>query len=58
MKLLILAGAKDNFKNKDGYIPLDFARYRSETRQVLKDAMVGDMPEIVEVSEVIMSHLH
>ena len=52
MKLLVLSGAKYNCKNKDGHVPLDFALYNSETRQVLEDALKGILPEIVVVSEV------
>ena len=54
VKLLVLAGADLKFKNKDGRIALDYAAYNSETREVLKDAATGDLPEIEDYSEVCL----
>ena len=52
VKLLVLAGAKLNAKNREGLTPIDFAAYDSKSWTVLNCASLGDMPEIEEINEV------
>ena len=53
MKLLVLAGAVLESKNKDGMRPIDFAPQDSKTWRVLRDSERGVMPELEETVDIL-----
>ena len=52
-KLLILAGALHDCKNKDGMQPIDFALKESKTWKVFRECAEGIKPELEEIVDVL-----
>ena len=53
MKLLVLAGAVLESKNKDGMRPIDFVPQDSQTWRVLHDSGQGIMPKLEETVDIL-----